>query len=203
MSGGLRLETLGELGLDTGSAERMDQYLQLLKRWSTTHNLVAFRNDRELVLRQVGEALPAVARMSAETPGHLVDIGSGGGFPGIPLLILRPQWQGVLLEPRQKRWAFLKTVVRELGLCAEVERLRYQEWRPVRAADLVAARAVGEWERLLQWAERHLAAGGEVALWLSMTEEARLRELGGWHVLSSPLMSLERGTVTFFRRCFT
>ncbi len=78
--------------------------------------------------------IPGGAPQIADT-GALLDIGSGAGLPGVPLLIARPGWRGVLLEPRQKRWAFLRLVVRELGLECTVERSRYQ--------DLGASRQLG------------------------------------------------------------
>ena len=195
-------ERLKGCGLDAASVARLESYVALLQRWSRRHNLVSFRSEAELLQRQVLEVLPALEEFNGS--GVLVDVGSGAGFPGVPLLAVRPQWKGVLLEPRQKRWAFLRTVVRELGVDAEVVRMRYQDWRWDDPVDRVVSRAVGGWEEMLGWAEGALAREGSVVLWIGSEDAGKLaRRLEGWHMLSSPLMGLERGTVTFFRRCFT
>ncbi len=73
--------------------------------------------------------MPSSGSRLLEGEGTLLDVGSGAGLPGVPLLIARPGWRGVLLEPRQKRWAFLKTVIRELELDAEAVDRRYEELR--------------------------------------------------------------------------
>ena len=181
-------------------AERLTRYAELLERWGRHHNLVRFGSRNELVDRHIIESLAPVPEMTEE--GHLVDVGSGAGLPGIPLLCTRPEWSGTLLEPRQKRWAFLKTVVREIGLNARVEPLRFERWRGP-AADLVTARAVGGHEDILEWARVRLAPGGVVALWATESEEARLRCLSGWRVLSSPLIGLDRGRLIRFQVCST
>ncbi len=107
----------------SGSAlDRMVRYAELLEEWSARHNLVRFFDRRELVHRHLLDA-NAGARLLAGA-GRLLDVGSGAGLPGVPLLIAQPRWEGILLEPRQKRWAFLKRVIRELenGYVAYVER---------------------------------------------------------------------------------
>jgi 16S rRNA (guanine527-N7)-methyltransferase len=196
-------QALEGAGVSGEARDRLLAYLELLQRWSKAQSLVSYRSDAELVARQVTEAFAALDHLPASAPGVLVDVGSGAGFPGVALLSMRPTWRGVLLEPRQKRWAFLRAVARELGLGAEVVRERYQDWTAADGIDRVVARALGGWEDLLEWARSQLAPDGQVVLWLAEDDARRLSRLEGWHVLSSPLMSLERGTVTFFRRCFT
>ncbi len=134
--------------------------------------------------------------------GRLLDVGSGAGIPGVPLLCALPGWTGTLLEPRQKRWAFLKMVIRELSLEADVVKERYSDWSGARV-DLVTARAVGGHEALLKWARTRLTEDGAVALWATDAEEELFREHPGWHVLSSPIPSLDRGRLIRFQVCFT
>lgn len=179
---------------------RLACYARLIERWSAHHNLVRFGTRKELVERHIAEAL-ALFGFMGET-GRLLDVGSGAGLPGVPLLCARPQWSGVLLEPRQKRWAFLKTVVRELGLEAEVIAARYEDWQE-EGFSLITARAVGGHEALLKFARGALVPGGTVALWATEEEEARLRSLLGWRVLSSPLIGLDRGRLIRFQECST
>ncbi len=183
-------------------ADRLEVYLELLERWNRTHNLVRYGSREELVRRHVLEALEGVTHLP-EPPGLLVDVGSGAGLPGVPLLAARPRWRGILVEPRSKRWAFLRLVVRELGLRAEAVRCRYRELAAGGPVDVVTARALGGYRELLEWARDRLPAEGKVLLWLGAEEAAALGELPGWRVVLSPLPGLERGVLAEIRPCFT
>ena len=182
-------------------ATRLARYAELVERWSARHNLVSFANRRELVDRHIVDALAGAEALGGS--GVLLDVGSGAGLPGVPLLVVRPGWRGVLLEPRQKRWAFLKVVVRELGLDAEAVCARYNDLDAEARWDRIAARAVGGHEALLAWARGHLTARGEVMLWTTVETELALSALPGWRVLSSRLPGLDRGRLCRLRPCFT
>jgi 16S rRNA (guanine527-N7)-methyltransferase len=175
--------------------DRMVTYAELLERWSRRHNLVRFSGRRELVSRHLLDALEGVRLL--EGSGLLVDVGSGAGLPGVPLLIACPRWRGVLVEPRQKRWAFLKRVIRELGLDAEVVDRRYEDLAVGQRFDRVTARALGGHGALLEWARPRLAAGGGVALWTTEDGERELALEGRWRVLSWPLVGLDRGRLVY------
>ena len=181
--------------------ERLSRYAGLVERWSKRHNLVRFSSREELVRRHILDALAAAPLL--EGSGRLLDVGSGAGLPGVPLLAVRPRWCGVLLEPRQKRWAFLKLVVRELGLDAEVARARYQDLGAGPRFDLITTRAVGDHEALLRWARARLTDGGEVAIWTTVDGQARLEAVVGWRVLSSQQPGLECGRLARLQPCFT
>jgi 16S rRNA (guanine527-N7)-methyltransferase len=181
---------------------RLVRYAELLERWSGAHNLVSWRSREELVERHLVDALAARALLGER--GVLLDVGSGAGLPGIPLLTVRPQWRGILLEPRQKRWAFLRLVVRELGLQAEAVRQRYQEYRGADGPfDVVTARALGGYGELLEWARNRLSDDGCVLLWGTADIERRLEDRSAWRVLSSPLPGMERGRLIQMVPCFT
>jgi 16S rRNA G527 N7-methylase RsmG len=110
----------------------------------------------------------------------------------------------VLVEPRQKRWAFLRAVVRELPLDAEVVRARYQDLDQRHAGfDMITVRAVGGYGALLEWAPGRLAARGKVLVWSTERDEAWFRDLEGWRVLSSPLPGLTHGRLVQLQPCFT
>ena len=203
MSLGAEVERrLVEAGQDPDVAARLADYAQLLDRWARVHNLVKFKNAEELVERHLLDSLAAVASLDTAR-GFLVDVGSGGGLPGVPLLVARPGWRGLLLEPRRKRWAFLRAVIRELGLDAEVEACRFQETTMSEAPNVVTARAVGDHDVLLSWAAGWLQRDGRVLLWVGREEGKRLAGLDGWHVVSSPLPTLEQGVLVCLRPCFT
>ena len=194
---------LGEVVADGAVARRLAAYLELLERWGRVHNLVRVGSREELVRRHVVEALAGVGALAGRQ-GVLVDVGSGAGLPGIPLLVAAAGWRGVLVEPRRKRWAFLNTVVRELGLDAEVVERRYQDLGPVPGAvDVVCARALGGHRELAEWARPRLAAGGKGLLWVTVAEVGEMRGWPGWHVVSSPLPGLSRGRLAELQPCFT
>ena len=109
----------------------------------------------------------------------------------------------MLLEPRQKRWAFLRTVVRELGLEAEVVRSRYQDVDDDRRHDVITCRAVGGHAALLEWARPRLTETGAVLLWTTTVGVEDLTALAGWRVLSSRLPGLENGRLAQLQPCFT
>jgi 16S rRNA (guanine527-N7)-methyltransferase len=183
------------------AVDRLVRYAELLERWSARHNLVSFSSREELVERHLVDALAAAPLLSGS--GTLLDVGSGAGLPGVPLLVVSPGWRGTLLEPRQKRWAFLKLVIRELGLDAVAECGRYETIAPGRRWDRITARAVGGDDALLAWARGRLAAQGEVMLWTTVAGENRLSILPGWRVLSSAMPGLDRGRLCRLQPCFT
>jgi len=183
-------------------AERIARYLALVERWSSTHSLVRARSRTELVRRHAVESLAALPYL--EATGVLLDVGSGAGLPGVPILAARPGWRGQLLEPRQKRWAFLRRVVRELELEAEVKAVRYQDLgEGVVGLDLVTARALGGYPDLLAWARPRLAPDGRVFLWTGPETAESLARLPGWDVLSSPLSCAGHSRLIRLRPCFT
>ncbi len=182
--------------------EKLSLFAALLQQWGERHCLVRFSSAEELVRRHILDALAGVDCL--EGNGVLLDVGSGAGLPGLPLLIARPEWRGVLLEPRQKRWAFLRHVVRKLGLNADVRRERFEDHQgPVAGYDLITSRALGGYDDLLHWAEGVTRPGGRVVLWLTEDVAEGLKPSGCWRVLSSRLPALERGCLVQYQLCFT
>lgn len=187
---------------DGQALERLVHYAELLERWAATHNLVHYRSPQELVR---GHLVDAIADGGpCGVAGRLADIGSGAGLPGVPRLCLAAGWSGILLEPRQKRWAFLRTVVRELGLTATVERIRYQQLSPETAGlDEVTARGVGDHLGLLEWARPRLSPAGAVLLWVGAEDAAELRQLPAWRVVLSGRCGHPGGRLVRLEPCFT
>jgi 16S rRNA (guanine527-N7)-methyltransferase len=187
--------------VEPGAVEPLARYAEILERWSKRHNLVRFANREELVTRHLVDALAGAPLFTGA--GRLLDVGSGAGLPGVPLLAACPRWSGVLLEPRQKRWAFLRTVIRELGLAATVERARYQDFGGNTTFDRITARALGGYPELISWSRLRLAPGGEVLVWTTVDGVAELEMAKGWRVLSSPLPDCDRGRLARLQPCFT
>lgn len=103
---------LEALGLAGPAADALERYLDLLAAWSSRVNLTGARTPAERVEMLVAPVLPAVPVPAA---GRLIDVGSGNGSPGLVLALLRPDLDVTLLEPRQKRWAFLREAARAAG----------------------------------------------------------------------------------------
>jgi len=99
------------------AVDRLARYFQELKKWNSTYNLVGKAPDQDLIEKHFLDSLTLLPLMQEwGCPSPLLDIGTGAGFPGLVLKAALPELQVTLLEPRQKRVAFLKHIVRTLGL---------------------------------------------------------------------------------------
>ena len=98
-----------------GIYAQLSSYLDLLLKWNARTNLTAIREPEEIVRRHFGESLFAARHLAAETDS-LLDLGSGAGFPGIPIALMHPQIQITLAESQNKKASFLREVARTLGL---------------------------------------------------------------------------------------
>lgn len=182
------------------SIDRLAAYAQLLERWSSRHNLVKAASREALVRRHLLESLLPLDGLPPT--GRLIDIGSGAGLPGIPILCALSGWSGALVEPRQKRATFLRLAVREIGLDARVIQDRYEGVRDT-GFDLITTRAVGGHDALLSWSRSRLRPGGMVAIWSTEAEARRWRRVSSWSVISSPIPGLDRGRLIMLRVCST
>src|SRR5439155_27065205 len=110
------LKIAGPSGLSLSEQElrRFEIHYHLLRRWSRRMNLTGLKDDSTIVRRHFLEPI-AIADL-LDDGGRLVDIGSGCGFPAVPLKILRPGLELVLVESSEKKSAFLRALIRELGL---------------------------------------------------------------------------------------
>ncbi len=109
------VDAAAELGvaLSAEQAQRLLDHLRLLARWNRAHNLVGRGDPADWLFRHTLDSLAPVPHLPA---GAGIDVGSGAGFPGVPVAVARPDCHLTLCEPRQKRLAFLRTTVAELGL---------------------------------------------------------------------------------------
>jgi 16S rRNA (guanine527-N7)-methyltransferase len=122
-------------------------YLELILKWNARINLTAIRTPEEIVRRHFGESLFVGAHLGA--CGTLLDFGSGAGFPGVPIQLLRPEVQVTLAESQGKKAAFLREVVRSLELPTEVWAGRVEAMPAARRFDAVTMRAVDEMDRAM------------------------------------------------------
>jgi len=127
------------------------------------------------------------SRVIADRNGRLADVGSGAGFPGVPLKLLIPTLDIVLIEPNAKKAAFLAEVVRELKLEGlEVYRGRFDNLTAASGFDYVTARALGMHEEFVQWSRTVISVDGSVILWLGEKDAVHVSLQKSWR-WSKPL----------------
>jgi 16S rRNA (guanine527-N7)-methyltransferase len=165
------LEPFVSRELSPDQLSNISTHIDVLWRWNQKMNLTAVRDPEEMVTRHFGESLfaarqlfPAKTGTDAEpTPIRVLDIGSGAGFPGLPIKIWAPQVSLTLIESNQKKATFLREVARSLALDIEVVPQRAEDYTGAAAA-VVTMRAVERFEAILPQAARLVAAGGRLAL---------------------------------------
>lgn len=152
-------------------AERLRIYLELLLRWNARMNLTAIRDPEQIVTRHFGESLFAARVLSDagafarsdNTPPCLADVGSGAGFPGLPIKLVVPEIRLTLIESQNKKATFLREAVRALDLKdAEIFCGRSELWN--QTADVVTLRAVEKFESVLAGAATLAMPGGRLGL---------------------------------------
>jgi 16S rRNA (guanine527-N7)-methyltransferase len=160
---------------------RIQQYMAMLLIWNDKINLTAIRDPLEILYRHFCESMYAAVAVPLES-GRLADVGSGAGFPGLPLKILRPALHVFLVESNVKKATFLAEVARHLKLShTRVLVSRYEELsEELTPIDTVCSRAVGEFSAFLQWAGSERIAARQVILWIAGRDLAEVRVIGGW-----------------------
>jgi 16S rRNA (guanine527-N7)-methyltransferase len=160
---------LGEFQLapDEKQILYIQQYMKLLVAWNEKINLTAIRDPLEILYRHFCESMYAATAVPVEN-GRLADVGSGAGFPGIPLKIMRPDLQVFLVESNMKKATFLAEVLRNIELPdTKVLVSRYEELgEEVSPLDFVCSRALGEFGPFLSWAASQAVAVKRVILWI-------------------------------------
>jgi 16S rRNA (guanine527-N7)-methyltransferase len=159
----------------------IQQYMSLLLKWNAAINLTAIRDPLEILYRHFCESMFAAAVVSLDN-GRLADVGSGGGFPGLPLKILRPELEVFLVESNVKKATFLAEVVRDLGITgARVFVSRYEELgEELTPLDIVCSRAVGEFGAFLNWAGSPQIDAKQAILWIGGRDLDEARQIPGW-----------------------
>jgi 16S rRNA (guanine527-N7)-methyltransferase len=127
---------------------QLSAYLDLILKWNARVNLTAIRTPEEIVRRHFGESLFAASHLGP--CAALLDFGSGAGFPGLPLQLLRPDVLVTLAESRARKAAFLHEVVRTLNLPTEIWSKRVESMPASRQFDAVTLRAVDNMDAALQ-----------------------------------------------------
>jgi len=176
----------GEAELPAVMLEQFRLYLDLLLRWNARVNLTAVRDPEQIVTRHFGESLFAARMLDPQAAGPitLADVGSGAGFPGIPIKLWALHLELTLIESHNKKATFLREALRTLKLNhAQVFCGRAEQWG--QTADLVTLRAVEHFERALPVAEALVRPGGKLCLLIGSSQMKSAQELSGeqwtWH----------------------
>lgn len=200
-----RIDASGEQGI-RDAVPKLCAYLGLLQEANREVNLVSRRTTpEELIERHLADSLVGLACLPRgdARERRMLDIGSGGGFPAIPILIARADMRGTLLESVGKKSRFLNRVVAELQLTAEVVNARFPDSFPMRAVkfDVLTSRAVAEAGLLARQAAPFLAAKGRVLLWTTEPLLPLIEKDSGMHRIAfEPAPGSERRGVVWLER---
>ena len=158
-------------------------YISVLLQWNQSISLTTVTDPSEIVRFHFGESLFAASVLPI-THGRLADVGSGAGFPGLPLKMLVPALGLTLIESNAKKAAFLEEAIRRLGIRdvrvfhGRMEELKIGESEV--PFEYVTARALGHFEDLLKWSHAHLARSGKIVLWLGEEDVASISCTQDW-----------------------
>ena len=192
------IRSVRELGLTIGDgqAEQFVRYLAHLIEWNKTINLTAIIDPKEIIIKHFVDSLAALVATSFPQNGVVLDVGSGGGFPGIPLKIVRSDMRLVLIEPVRKKCSFLNSVIGLLKLQdvstfdGNIEQYVKQSIRHV--IDLVVVRAL-KYEEIRNHIPVLLTSKGKIVLY--RTEAIKKQEIGEeFHLVSETAFILPQGS---------
>ena len=186
-----------ELGLtiEDSQADQFIRYLAHLIEWNKVINLTAIIDPKEIIIKHFVDSLVALVATSFSQNGVVLDVGSGGGFPGIPLKIMKSDMRLVLIEPIQKKCSFLNSVIGLLKLQnvstfdGTIEQYAKRSIRHV--IDTVVVRAL-KYEEIRKHISELLTSNGKVVLY--RTEPIKKQEIGEeFHLVSETALSLSQG----------
>jgi 16S rRNA (guanine527-N7)-methyltransferase len=183
ISNSLIEDTLHDYGvaLVPGMTDKISSYISLLLKWNEKISLTTVTTPAEILKFHFGESIFAASVLDFEK-SRLADVGTGAGFPGLPLAIAVPSLVVVLIESIGKKCSFLSEVVRTLQLENVIIFRGRMEDFPADSEphNFVAARALGRLAKLLAWTKGRIAADGKVVLWLGEADSREISMNRGW-----------------------
>ncbi|MDD4911690.1 MAG: 16S rRNA (guanine(527)-N(7))-methyltransferase RsmG [Sideroxydans sp.] len=167
---------IAELGLEIAEPVQVKllSYVELLHKWNKVFNLTAVRDKQEMVSYHLLDSLAVLPHLWA---GRWLDVGCGGGMPGVILAITRPDWHFTLLDSNTKKTGFVQQAVIELGLRnVSVHSGRVEEWDPAVLFDGIISRAFAELGDFVRVSRHLIAIDGH---WVAMKGlvEAELNQI--------------------------
>jgi 16S rRNA (guanine527-N7)-methyltransferase len=176
-------KALSDFHIDVNETQvaQIQEYIKLLLAWNEKVNLTAIRDPLDILHRHFCESM-FPAKLVDLDGCRIADIGTGGGFPGLPLKILLPHAQIALVESSIKKAAFLAEVIRTLGLGnVNVVVSRYEELgEEIAPIDYLCARALGDFGGFLAWAATNRVGAKRAILWLGAKDVEEVEKVKGW-----------------------
>jgi 16S rRNA (guanine527-N7)-methyltransferase len=175
------LEALA-LRLPEDARGRLVAYVALLAKWNATYNLTAIREPERMLTHHILDSLAVLPALDAQVAGvadvHVLDVGSGAGLPGLPIAIARPAWQVTMLEPVQKKAAFVTQAIAELRIPnAKILARRVEDYEARSPAHIAISRAFADLASFAQSSARHVADAGVLVAMKGVHPDEELREL--------------------------
>ena len=184
-------------------AQQLIRVLDELDDWNQRMNLTAIKERGAQITKHLLDSLSVQSFLQGE---RVLDVGTGAGFPGLPLAIVNPTRQFVLLDSTAKKLKFIEHVSRSLELPnVQTVHTRAENFRPTQRFDIVLSRAVGPVEQFVKWAGHLVVGGGRLLAMKGKHPEAELAKLpSGWklaavHRLNVPALDEERHLVEICR----
>ncbi len=200
----LGLEKLG-LTVHTNQVEQFNVCIEQLIKWNKAYNLTAIRDPDQMLVLHLFDSLSIAPWLK---PGQLLDVGTGPGFPGIPLAILQPERSFSLLDSNGKKTRYMKQLVYQLKLDnVTVLDTRVEQWQPERQFDVIVSRAFASLDKMISLTQHLLSPTG---YWQAMkgedieTERQALPasvEVVESRSLSVPDLQASRHLITLKKRC--
>lgn len=195
-------EQLG-VSLSSRQAEQLLQYMALLLKWNRTYNLTALRDPEQVLIQHIFDSLSVVIpfekHLDTKKPSAavIVDVGSGGGLPGVVLAICHPDWKITCVDAVEKKMAFVRQVSAALNLDnLSAQHGRIEALDPLNA-DILVSRAFASLHDFVSLGQKHVAPNGIVAAMKGQqpaTEIAELEQNTTWKVIrTEPLHVPELG----------
>lgn len=192
------------LALSDTQLDKLLDYLQLLLKWNAVYNLTSVRDPRQMVTQHLLDAMAALPAFTGAQ--RLLDVGSGGGLPGVVLAIWAPLMQVHMIDTVHKKTAFLTQVKAELGLAnVSVHTGRVEQLEVKQKFDVITSRAFAELADFVNWSGHLLEEGGQmIALKGQVPTEEIARLPAEWQMqkleqISVPGMDAQRHLV-FIKR---
>lgn len=182
------VEQLG-LSLDPAAEQQLLDYLALLAKWNRIYNLTGIRDEKAMLSQHLLDSLAVLPYLDGDSDQALTlaDVGSGGGLPGIPLAIARPQLRVALIESSQKKASFLQQARIELRLeNVSVHCVRVEDFKSAVLFDIVITRAFSSLAEFVRHSAHLLAVGGRLLAMKGHYPEQEIAELPpAWRVRQS------------------
>ncbi len=192
------------LPLDDAKCQKLIDYLALLQKWNGVYNLTAVREPAQMVTQHLLDSLAALPAFDTAT--SVLDVGSGGGLPGIALAIARPEMQVDLIDTVQKKTAFLNQVKAELGLAnVSIHTGRVEQLQGENKYDVMTSRAFSDLPSFVSLSGHLLKEGGRFIAMKGAIPQAEIAQLPSqWTVaeilpLAVPGLQAERHLVVIQR----